>query len=236
MKLWLAAFAVTLFALAASSVRAADDAALAHGAYIFAAADCATCHTDVKNHGASLAGGRAIVTAFGTFYTPNITPDPVNGIGRWSLADFRRALRDGKGRDGEYLYPVFPFASYTGMSDSDIADLYAFLMTQKPAPAPNKPDQIKFPFAFRPLLLAWRLLYFTLGPLQPVAGKSPEWNRGRYLSEAVVHCQACHTPRNVLGGLEAAQAYAGNPNGPDGLRAPNITPDNDTGIRQWSEA
>lgn len=240
MKPWLAAIAVLPFAFvafAASAARAADDAAIARGAYLFAAADCATCHTDVKNHGAPLAGGRALVTEFGTFYTPNITPDPTNGIGRWSLADFRRALRDGIGRNGAYLYPVFPFTSYSGMNDSDIADLYAYLMTQKPDSTPNKPDEIKFPFAFRPLLAAWRLLYFTPGPLLPIGEKSPEWNRGRYLSEAVVHCQECHTPRNFFGAVEnGAHAYAGNPNGPDGVRSSNITPDKDTGIGQWSVA
>jgi len=237
MKPWLAAIAVLSFAFAASSARAADDTAIARGAYLFAAADCATCHTDVKNHGAALAGGRALVTKFGTFYTPNITPDPTNGIGRWSLVDFRRALHDGIGRDGAYLYPVFPFTSYTGMSDSDIADLYAYLMTQKPDPTPNKPDQIKFPFAFRPLLVVWRMLYFTPETLQLVADKNPEWNRGRYLSEAVVHCQECHTPRNFFGALEGgAHAYAGNPNGPDGVRSSNITPDKDTGTGLWSVA
>ena len=237
MKAWLVAIVVLPFAFAASPARATDDAAIARGAYIFAAADCATCHTDVKNHGAPLAGGRPLVTVFGTFYTPNITPDPTNGIGRWSLADFSRALRDGIRRDGAYLYPVFPYTSYSGMSDGDIADLYAYLMTQKPDPAPNKPDDIKFPFAFRPLLVVWRMLYFSPGPLQPIADKNPEWNRGRYLSEAVVHCQECHTPRNFLGAVEnGAHAYAGNPKGPDGVRSSNITPEKDTGIGQWSLA
>ena len=237
MKPWLAAIAVLPFAFAVSSARAAGDTAIARGAYLFAAADCATCHTDVKNHGAPLAGGRALVTKFGTFYTPNITPDPAKGIGRWSLVDFRRALRDGINRDGAYLYPVFPFTSYTGMSDSDIADLYAYLMTQKPDPTPDRPDEIRFPFGFRPLLVVWRMLYFAPGPLQSVADKNAEWNRGRYLSEAVVHCQECHTPRNFLGAIEgSAHAYAGNPNGPDGLRSSDITPDNDTGIGQWRVA
>ncbi|SRR5579875_369483 len=236
MKSWLAALAVILGAVAAPSAQAGDDAAIARGAYVFAAAGCAACHTDVENHGAPLAGGRALETPFGTFYTPNITPDPTDGIGGWSLDDFRRAVRDGIGRNGEYLYPVFPFASYSGMSDKDIADLYTYLMMQKPVAAPNKPNRIKFPFEFRPLLLVWRMLYFDPGPLAPVAGKSREWNRGRYLAEAVVHCQECHTPRNVLGALERAHAYAGDPQGPDGLRAPNITPDNDTGIGQWSLA
>jgi len=237
MKYRLVASSLILVVVSVSPVPAvADDAAIARGAYIFAAADCAACHTDVKDHGAPLVGGRALVTPFGTFYTPNITPDPLHGIGKWSLADFRQALRDGEGPDGRYLYPVFPFAAYSRMSDSDVADLYAYLMAQKPDPAPNKSDQIRFPFEFRSLLLGWRLLYFKAGPLPPVADKSAEWNRGRYLAEAVVHCQECHTPRNALGGLEPSHAYAGNPNGPDGLRSANITPDNDTGIGQWSVA
>ncbi|MDE2228273.1 MAG: cytochrome c [Alphaproteobacteria bacterium] len=233
MKHWLAAFTVPaiLFVLPAY---AADDAAIARGAYIFAAAGCGACHTDVKNHGPPLAGGRAIVTRFGTFYSPNITPDLVHGIGSWSLGDFRRALREGRGRDGTFLYPVFPFDSYTGMSDDDVADLYAYLMAQPPNPRPDRPSAIRFPFGFRPLLIVWRMLFFHAGPLQPVTGKSADWNRGRYLAEAVGHCQECHTPRNFLRSLERAHGYAGNPRGPDGLRTPNITPDNDTGIGQWS--
>ena len=167
-------------------------------------------------------------------YGPNITPDPTTGIGNWSLADFQRALREGEGIHGEYLYPVFPFGSFTGMSDGDIADLYAYLMAQAPVARPDTPHQVKFPFSIRPLLIGWRTLFFAEGPLQPVAVQSDDWNRGRYLAEAVVHCQECHTPRNLLGGLERAQAYAGNPQGPDGLKTPNITPDKATGIGDWS--
>lgn len=235
MKPWLAALAFPAI-LVVFPAFAADDAAIARCAYLFVAADCGACHTDVADHGAPLAGGRALVTPFGTFFSPNITPDPTNGIGRWSLADFRRALRDGKGRDGAYLYPVFPFTSFSGMSDRDIGDLYAYLMAQKPNPVPNKPDQVEFPLEFRPLLVVWRLLYFKAGPLAPEAGRSAEWNRGRYLAEAVGHCQECHTPRNFLGGLEPAHAYAGNPNASKDLRTPNITPESDTGIGQWSLA
>jgi mono/diheme cytochrome c family protein len=204
------------------------------GAYLFAAADCASCHTDKKNKGAPLAGGRALGTPFGTFYGPNITPDKEDGIGAWSEADLRDALRNGKDKDGRYLFPVFPYPSFTGMSDGDIADLYAFLMTQKPVAQPDKPHDVKFPFGFRPGLFFWRTLFFTPGPLAPVPGKSDDWNRGRYLAEAVVHCEECHTPRNFLGALDHAHAFAGNPQGPDGQKAPNITPDDATGIGKWS--
>lgn len=229
--------AIAAFFAAGALVRqacAADEGAVARGAYIFAAADCAGCHTDVKHQGKPLAGGRALETPFGTFYSPNITPDKEHGIGGWSEADFHRALREGKDDDGDYLYPVFPYGSFTGMTDQDIADLYAYLMAQPPLPQSDKPNAVHFPFNWRFLLIGWRLLYFHEGPLQPVAGASEEWSRGRYLAEAVAHCQECHTPRNFLGGLERGAAYAGNPHGPDNQKAPNITADPQTGIGKWS--
>lgn len=209
-----------LFAASAASARAGN---VARGAYLFAAGDCAGCHTNAKAKGAPLAGGAPLVTAFGTFYAPNITPDRKNGLGAWSEADFHRAMRDGRGKDGEYLYPVFPYPAFTGMTDQDIADLWAYLKVQPASAQPNKPHQLKPPYGFRPLMIGWRLLFFHPGPLKPVAGRSAEWNRGRYLSEAVAHCQECHTPRNALGGRNDDDAYAGNPDGPDGQKAPNIT-------------
>jgi len=214
--------------------RAGDQASIERGGYLFAAGDCIACHTDQKNHGAPLAGGPALATPFGTFFAPNITADPENGIGRWSEDDFRRALREGRGKGGEYLYPVFPYTSFTGMTDRDIADLYAYIMAQPASPQPNRPNQARFPFGFRPLLLGWRILFFRAGPLQPAADESADWNRGRYLSEAVAHCGECHTPRNFLGALESGRAMAGNPDGPDKQKAPNVTPDPETGLGKWS--
>ncbi len=211
-----------------------DDAAQKRGQYVFDAGDCVGCHTDAKNKGARLAGGRALATPFGTFYAPNITPDKEHGIGNWSLADFQRALRHGTMASGAYFYPVFPFPSFTGMSDGDIADLYAYLMAQQPVSLANKPHELKFPFGWRFTLLGWRLMFFHEGPLEPVAGKDAQWNRGNYLANAVVHCGECHTPRNLLGGLKQSQAFAGNPEGPDGQKAPNITPDPQTGIGKWN--
>ena len=203
------------------------------GAYVFAAADCESCHTDKKNNGPLMAGGRPMVTDFGTFFAPNITPDPTQGIGSWSYQDFHRAMREGKGRRGEYLYPVFPYPSFSGMTDQDIADLWAYLKTVPPSARPSKPHHVKAPFGFRPLLFGWRLLYFRHGPLQPAAGLNPQQQRGRYLAEAVVHCQECHSPRDGLGGIEKAKAYAGNPVGPDEQNAPNLTP---TGIGKLTQA
>ena len=224
---------ILAFLLAALALPAAAQDQVQRGAYLFTAAGCAGCHTDAKHDGAPLAGGRALATPFGTFYGPNITPDRQTGIGQWSLADFHRALREGKGKDGEFLFPVFPFTTFTGMSDADIADLYAYLMAQKPVAQPDKPHEVRFPFGIRQGLLGWRILFFREGPLEPVPGKDAAWNRGRYLVEAVAHCQECHTPRNFLGGLERDHAFAGNPHGPDGQEAPNITSDPATGIGKW---
>lgn len=203
------------------------------GAYVFAAADCENCHTDKKAKGAVLAGGPAMVTDFGTFFAPNITPDKAHGLGSWTYDDFHRAVREGKGKSGELLYPVFPYPSFSGMTDQDIADLWAYLKTVPAQATPSKPHQVKAPFGFRPLLMGWRALYFHEGPLQPAPGLSPQAQRGRYLAEAVAHCQECHSPRNGLGGIERDKAYAGNPKGPDGQDAPNITP---TGIGKLTSA
>ncbi len=221
---------------AAPAAHAADDAAVKRGGYIFDAADCVGCHTDVKNNGKRLAGGRALATPFGTFYSPNITPDRDHGVGKWRLEDFRRALREGTSGHGSYYFPVFPYPAFTGMSDADIGDLWAYLQTQEPVNQANKPHEVSLPFSWRFLQIGWRALFFTEGQLQPVAGKDAVWNRGNYLANAVVHCGECHTPRNVMGGLRRSLAFSGNPRGPDNLKVPNITPDPETGIGKWSIA
>ncbi|MGO8920993.1 MAG: c-type cytochrome [Stellaceae bacterium] len=226
--------AVLVLALAALTARAADEAQLRRGEVLFQAADCAVCHTDVKGGGAPLAGGRPLSTPFGVFFSPNISPDWQTGIGAWSEAEFSRALRKGVGRHRQYLFPVFPYPAFTGLTDADIADLFAYLRTRPPVAQLDKPHQLRFPFGWRLLQFFWRTLFFRRGPLLPVAGESAEWNRGRYLAEAVVHCQQCHTPRNLLGGLESGRAFAGNPQGPDGMKVPNITGDRETGIGTWS--
>lgn len=230
------AVAIGLTFSAAALPAAADDAAVKRGEYLFSAADCVSCHTDEKHQGAPLAGGPPLETPFGIFYGPNITPDPTDGIGAWSEAEFRRALRSGIGHGGEYLYPVFPYPSFTHLTDDDIGDLYTYLRTVKPIAQPGKASEIKAPFGWRFLLVFWRTLFFREGALPPVSGKSAEWQRGRYLAEAVAHCQECHTPRNFFGALETSMAYAGNPDGPDKQDSPNITSDPSSAIAKWTIA
>lgn len=223
-----------LLLVAAAPPAQADDEAVKRGAYLFVAADCASCHTDVKNNGKPLAGGRALATPFGTFYGPNITPDPEYGIGKWTEAQFHRALREGIAPGRTHLFPVFPFASFTDLTDGDIADLYAYLKTQPAVAQPDKPHEVMPPFGFRFGLVFWRLLFFSEGPWQPDRAHDAIWNRGSYLANAVAHCGECHTPRNFMGAMKTSLAYSGNPQGPDGQRAPNITPDPEKGIGKWS--
>jgi mono/diheme cytochrome c family protein len=221
-----------LLALAAPAVAQPADA-VARGEYVFIAGGCEGCHTDAKGGGQPLAGGRALATPFGTFYSPNITPDRDTGIGAWSQDEFRRAMRAGRGPGGVHLFPVFPYPSFTRMTDADIGDLYAYLKTRAPVRQPNKASEVRFPFGWRFLMTGWNLLFLDQGPLQPVAGKDAEWNRGRYLAEAVAHCGECHTPRNWFGALEQGRAFAGVKGGPDGQNAPNISSDKASGIGDW---
>lgn len=210
--------------------------AVARGAYVLRAAGCLACHTDAKNKGAPLAGGRALVTPFGTFYTPNITPDREHGIGAWSDADFLRALRAGVAPDGAHYYPAFPYASYTGMSEQDILDLKAYLFAQPAVAQSNRPHDLDFPFGFRFLLGIWKSLFFAEGRHVADPTRDERWNRGAYLVEHLGHCGECHTPRNFLGALNEDRRLAGNPVGPDGKKVPNITPDPDEGIGDWRES
>ena len=204
------------------------------GAYIFHASGCETCHTDTANKGAPLAGGRALKTPFGTFRTPNVTPDPTHGIGKWSEADFIRALREGLSPSGAQYYPAFPYTAYTKMSDADMKDLRAYMLTLPASDKPNLPHELGFPFNIRLGVMAWKWLNFTPGPLPVASGKDEAWTRGRYLVEALGHCAECHTPRDKLGGLVTAKWMAGSADGAEGEAAPNLTPDPATGIGDWS--
>ena len=212
-----------------------DPAAVARGAYLVSAANCIGCHWDKAHGGAPFAGGKAIDTPFGAYYSRNITPDPEHGIGNWTDQDFLRALRAGVAPGGGHYFPAFPFPAFTGMSDGDIRDIRAYLRTRPPAATPNRPHEVGFPFDMRLTMVFWRALYFEEGPLRPDPSQSAEWNRGAYLVKAVAHCGECHTPRTWLGGLDRDRAFNGGTlAGPGAKHAPNITPDAKDGIGKWS--
>ncbi len=219
----------------AMPVRAADDETIVRGQYMFYAGGCDSCHTDRSNDGPWLAGGRALETEFGRFYTPNITPDPETGIGGWSAEQFVRAMTEGVAPDGRHYYPAFPYTSYTGVREADLFDLKAFLDSVPPVHRENRSHDLSWPFSWRFLLGVWKLIGFEPGRFEPTPERSAEWNRGAYLITALGHCSECHTPRGFLGVLDDDRLFAGSPDGSEGEPAPNITPDPETGIGEWSE-
>ena len=227
-----AVLALALLTVAAPA-RAEEDAET-RGEYLVRAGGCFSCHTAVG--GQKLAGGRALATPFGTFYSPNITPDPATGIGRWTDTQFLRALREGVRPDGANYFPVFPYPSFTGISDGDALTIKAYLFSLPAVRQQNRPHEVPFPFSWRFLQTGWKLLFFTPGPFQPASERSAAYNRGAYLVTALAHCGECHTPRNFLGATVSGQRLAGTPDGPDGQLVPNITPDPGTGIGKWEKA
>jgi mono/diheme cytochrome c family protein len=205
------------------------------GAYVFRMGGCAACHTDSKNGGAFLAGGRPLQTPFGTFYTSNLTPDPATGIGGWSTGAFVRAVSRGVSPEGDHYFPAFPYPSYAKMTEQDLVDLKAYLDTVEPVANAVPAHDLKFPFGFRPLLKGWKLLFFDQAGFAPDSAQSESWNRGAYLVNGPSHCSECHTPRNQLGAPNGGRFLAGTRNGPEGKAVPNITPDKEGGIGSWSE-
>jgi mono/diheme cytochrome c family protein len=167
-----------------------------------------------------------MATPFGVIYSTNITPDLESGIGAWSKAAFSRAMREGVARDGSHLFPAFPYDHFTKLSDGDVEALYAYFMTRPPVRAKAPASTIPFPFNIRAFQVGWKLLFFSPGRFQPVAGKSAEWNRGAYLAEGLSHCGACHTPRNLLGAEKSSHSYAGAV--VDNWIAPALTAENPT--------
>ena len=190
------------------------------------------CHTQEKEDAVPYAGGRALKTPFGTFYGPNITPDPVAGIGRWTEADFMRAMRHGERPDGANYFPAFPYPSFTRIADADLRDLWAYLRTLPPSNRANQAHELRFPFGWRLLVTAWKWLFFTPGPFEADPKLSQTLNRGAYLVQALGHCGECHTPRNFLGGPRRDRFLAGG-KGPEGKGIPNLTP---TKLKKLSDA
>lgn len=202
---------------------------VARGAYLARASGCIACHTRIDEGGAPLAGGPALETPFGTFYAPNLTTDPEHGIGSWTLEQFATALRKGISPEGQPYYPAFPYSFYTGLSDQDIADLWAAFKTVPPVAESAQEHEVGFPFYQRNGLYLWQHLFFSEGGLGASTGVDEEkdamYRRGEYLVENAAHCAACHTPRNLLGGLKRDQDYSGSKSMLQGEgRIPAITP------------
>jgi len=196
-RILLSAFAITVFAVLPA---VAQSDLVQRGAYVVRAAGCVSCHTDKKGNGEEFAGGRALKTPFGIFYSPNITADKKTGIGNWSDEDFVRALKKGVRPDGARYFPVFPYTSYTLMSKQDALAIKAYLFSLTPVVKKNRDHDVSAPFSWRWPMRFWQLMYFTEGGFVADPKKDAEWNRGAYLATAMTHCAECHTPRNFAGG------------------------------------
>ncbi len=169
-----------------AAAQAADQAVITKGEYLARAGDCIACHT--KPEGALFAGGRPMLTPFGTIYTSNITPDTETGIGSWTADQFYGAMHTGRFPDGGLIYPAMPFGSYTKVTRADSDGIFTYLRSVPPVHQPNTPQALRFPFNNRQLILGWRTLFFQQGEYQPDPAKSAEWNCGAYLVEGLGHC------------------------------------------------
>jgi mono/diheme cytochrome c family protein len=244
MKRWLLVALALVLAIAAlaaylsqrgeSDVASAGGAStadsIARGAYLTRIANCGACHTD--RGGAPFAGGRAIDTPFGTVYASNLTPDDETGLGRWSRADFWRALHHGRSRDGRLLTPAFPYPNYTMVAREDVDAMYDYLRTLAPVHRPNTPQRLRWPYRTQAALAVWRSLYFTPAPALPRA-PTDERGRGEYLVQALGHCSACHTPRNLFGASTNMMDLSGGLIPMQNWYAPSLTSPSEAGLAHW---
>jgi len=205
----------------------------ANGETIFNVGGCASCHA-VPNQPdrTRLGGGLALASPFGTFYAPNISPDPNDGIGKWSETDFVRAVMKGISPEGTHYFPAFPYTSYAHAKSDDVRDLFAYLKTLPAVAGKVRDHDLPFPFNIRRNVGIWKLLFFDDRLFVPDQSRPPSWNRGAYLVNSFGHCAECHSPRNLLGGIIASQRFAGGPD-PEGKGwVPNITR---KGTSDWSQ-
>jgi len=207
-----------------------DQSLVAKGAYLAKAGDCEACHTTPGHP--SFSGGEAIDTPMGSIYPPNITPDKKYGIGAWTDEQFYHTMHDGIGKDGEFLYPAFPYLWFARITRDDVQAIRAYLNTVPPAAVPSKHNTMIFPFNVRLGIAGWNLAFFHTDTFKPDPKKSPEWNRGAYLVEGLGHCGDCHTPKNPAMAPDNSRAFAGGDI--DNWYAPNITSDLSEGIGKWS--
>jgi mono/diheme cytochrome c family protein len=204
-----------------------------NGRTMFFAAGCASCHASPNQEDRTrLGGGMSLKTPFGTFYPPNISPDPKDGIGGWSEANFVNAMWNGTAPDGSHYYPVFPYTSYQRMQLDDVRDLFAFINTLPPVAGKTRDHDLPVYLQFRRLLGGWKFLFLDGQRFKPDPAQTAEWNRGAYLVNGPGHCAECHSPRNLFGAIIERQRFAGGPDpeGSDGW-VPNITP---AGIGDYS--
>ena len=220
------AFALGLMLSPILSFGQSQPSLVERGEYLARAGDCVSCHT--ATGGAPFAGGLRLDTPFGYMLSPNITPDRDTGIGRWSSADFYRALHHGVNKHGQDMYPTMPYDFYTRVTRADVDALWAYLRSLKPVKNAVVVNHLDFPFNVRLSMGVWRELYFKEGTYRADPTKTASWNRGAYLVEGLGHCSDCHSPRNLLGGIEKSKQFQGAVI--DGWFALDLTSDISTGL------
>lgn len=199
-----------LFAMPAVEARALPQSAdsIARGEYLVTAGGCLSCHRGQSSEDdMTLSGGLALPTDFGTFYAPNITPDPETGIGDWSGEDFLLALKHGRSPDGSFYYPAFPYRSYAGLTDRDVLAMGAYLMSLEPV-VNSVPEAQTPAWLTRWAMAGWNLLADLSQPQFPDFDDE-QIARGAYLARNLGHCGECHTPRNDLGIPDLSREFAG---------------------------
>ncbi|MEO7208623.1 MAG: cytochrome c [Steroidobacteraceae bacterium] len=203
---------------------------LRRGQYLVAAGDCISCHQ--REGGEPFAGGLGLNTPFGVIYTPNITPDRNTGIGVWTRDQFYRAMHDGKGAQGEDLYPAFPYPWFRRVSREDDDAIFAYLTTVPAVNYTPPKNDLSFPLNFRSMIGAWNMMFLDSNSFQTDPGQSAEWNRGAYLVTGLGHCGGCHTPKNFLGADKSKQELHGG--NLDNWVAPDLTSNSHIGLGDWS--
>ncbi|WP_341964369.1 cytochrome c [Pseudomonas sp. RC10] len=201
------------------------------GRYLATVGDCTACHTLPGKP--LFSGGVVLDTPFGKLAGANITPDPVNGIGRWTFDDFQNAMSKGHGLDGKRLYGAMPYTAYTKVRREDNLAIFAYLKTVDASDHKVETNQLPFPFNVRTSLIGWNLLNFKEGEFKADPQKSEQWNRGAYLVEGLGHCGTCHTPKNITGGDKGGQFLTGA--NLQNWVAPNITSTGHDGLQAWNE-
>ncbi len=201
------------------------------GHYIFSLAGGCACHTEPEE--TLNVGGREFPVPMGKVYSTNITQDKGTGLGNWSDQEIYDSLVKGVRPDGETILPVMPFEAYSGMAQDDLKALVAYLRTLEPVSQKTPADQFSLPFV-RSLFTPLWLKIFGRTTTPPATAPKSGIDRGKYLVDHVAICGDCHTPRNSIGVQDLDLYMAGWQSGPLGEDVPNITPDKETGIKDWS--
>jgi mono/diheme cytochrome c family protein len=203
------------------------------GQYIFSLTGGCACHSPPK--GTRYAGGREFPIPMAKIYSTTLTADKETGLGGWSDQQIHDALVKGIRPNGERIIPAMPYEAYSGMAEGDIKALIAYLRTLKPVRKENlrPPAYVRF---FRPLITPLWLKLFGRFYESPAEAFKGGVERGRYLVDHVSLCGDCHTPRNFIGIPQRKLYLAGAKKGQGllGAEIPNITPDKETGIGDWS--